>query len=510
MSLEASRQLVERLLSPNAYPHPVRGVELKETHISWVILTGDYAYKVKKPVALDFLDFSTLERRRFFCEEELRLNQKFAPEIYLDVVPIHGPHDSPRMGGGGDAPIEYAVRLKQFAKGTELRDRLERDTVSEAAMQAFGQRLADLHAAAATSREFGSAEQTRATLMRNVEELGRTLTRRHAEAERLSKWLDDRSRRLAPLMDSRRDAGKIRECHGDLHAGNVVLLKDAWAPFDCIEFDPALRFIDVLNDASFLMMDLIARDHAPLAYAFINGWLESSGDYDAAPLLGMFETHRALVRAKVAAIDKNDGEVDRYLGAATRICGERQPTLIVTCGLSGSGKTWLSTRVMTAFGALRVRSDVERKRMAGLRANESSRSLQGQNIYTLEFNDRVYRRLIEIARTTLASGENVIIDAASLKRVERESFVALASELRLPVSIIRCTAPLDVLRKRLTDRQAVGKDASEADVEVLERQIDRWESFTERERPHVFEIDTSTPDPVLRAVEALREARSPA
>lgn len=505
MSLEASRRLVESLRRPEAYAHPVGAVELKETHISWVLLTGDFVYKIKKPVKLDFLDFSTLERRRFFCEEELRLNRRFAPDLYLDVVPIRGTHDAPHVGANGGAPIEYAVRLKQFESGSELRDRLAHEAVEESSMHEFGQRLAELHASAPSTRDFGSPAQTRETLIRNVSELARSVGGKSSEIDALSSWLDARIRELTPLMESRFRDGRIRECHGDLHAGNVVFHDGQWLPFDCIEFDPALRCIDPISDATFLAMDLQARGHLPLAYAFLNGWLEGGGDYDALPLLRLFEAHRALVRAKVAALEKNESEMRRYLSTASALSKPRNPILIVTCGLSGSGKTWLSTRLMTALGALRIRSDVERKRMAGLKALESSRSLS-ESIYTLEFNDRVYRRLLEGARRALTSSEHIIVDAASLKRIERESFIALASELGVPVRIVHCTAPPDVLKSRLRQRQAVGKDASEADVAVLERQFANWESFSERERPHVVEIDTSTPDPAGRAIAQLREA----
>ncbi|MET0657218.1 MAG: AAA family ATPase [Steroidobacteraceae bacterium] len=468
--------LITALQAPDCYAHPVNTIEVRETHISWVILTGQMAYKIKKPVRLGFLDFSTLESRRHYCEEELRLNRRFAPDLYLAVVPISGTPAAPRVNGKGK-PIEFAVQLRQFDPREELAALGASDRVDAAALHRFGSCLARIHASSA-AHTIGSQAWT--SVQRNLQEL------QEVPAE-LPQWLAAEHARLQPLLDRRGAAGRIRECHGDLHAGNVVRWHGELLAFDCIEFNPDLRHIDVADDVAFLMMDLIARERRDLAYAFANGWLETGGDYEAALVWRWFRVHRALVRTKVERLEGHADEAARYLGMAQTELTATAARLIVMCGMSGSGKTWLSTQLLQALGAVRVRSDVERKRLAGLQAHESSRSSAGGGIYTLEFNDRVYAHLLNCARTVLLGKEHAIVDAAFLRRHERASFIALARELGVSLTIVHCHAPAAELRSRLLTRRG---DASEATVEVLERQRGYWEPFDEAERGCVVEVNT--------------------
>lgn len=480
--------MIEALHGARCYPHTVGVIDVRQTHVSWVVLTGEFAYKIKKPVKLKFLDFSSLPLRRHYCELELKLNRRFAPELYLDVVAIRGSVQSPTIdecstGSSAEEPIEYAVKLRQFDAGCELTHLLENNAASDAELAALGRHLARVHAAAPRCDEFGSADQSAriaADNMREIEELAS----QHVETTRIRAWLKETFERLHEVLQKRQNEGRVRECHGDLHAGNIVSWQGRLLPFDCLEFDAKLRCIDVVNDVAFLAMDLAARGHSRLTYVFVNAWLEECGDYEGVKVLRVFQVHRAMVRAKVALLEKKEALTRNYLRVAQRLCAPAQPLLLITCGLSGSGKTWLSTRLLAELGAIRIRSDVERKRLAGLKADESS-SAAGLDIYTADYHERVYARLLQCARIALEAGETVIVDAAFLKRAERAMFTDLGRELAVPMKILHCVAGDTELRRRLRHRSAEGKDASEADVAIMEQQIRWWEPFSDEEKPYV-------------------------
>jgi uncharacterized protein len=495
-------QLIASLQQRSCYPHPVQRIEVRETHISWVILTGEFAYKIKKPVRLSFLDFSTLELRKRYCDEELRLNRRFAPALYLEVVAITGSPSTPQIDGDGPA-IEYAVKLRQFDPEQELSALLNHAAVDGHELAVFGARLAQIHASSPAYPAAGAAAHAWRLVYTNFQEFQAQASSQDDESNLLVRWLATEHARIAPVLEARGLAARVRECHGDLHAGNVVRLEGALAAFDCLEFAAELRRLDVADDLSFLVMDLTVRGHATLAYAFLSGWLEENGDYAAVELLAFFCVHRALVRAKVAMLSGDDHAARSYRTFARAALEPQRPQLIVMCGLSGSGKTWLSTRLIEALRAVRIRSDVERKRLAGLRAHESSAAASNGGIYTQAFNDRVYERMLEAAAMILRAGEHAIIDAAFLKRSERRRFIALAAQLQIPVTIVHCMAPEAELRSRLIQREASGNDASEAGVELLSNQVGYWESFADDECEVVLEVRTDQAASVAAAVAVL-------
>jgi aminoglycoside phosphotransferase family enzyme/predicted kinase len=481
--------LIKTLLQPSRYPHKVSGIRLCETHISWVILTGEYAYKIKKPVKLSFLDFSTLELRKHFCEEELRLNRRFAPGIYLGVVPICGSVEEPVVDGAGPA-IEYAVKLKQFLRKDELTHLIANQKLDGDMFARFGRTLAQTHATLPRVTDISPRDFTDSVAL-NIADL-HTLLPNDARIKAIDTAITTMEKDLAQSLAQRYKTTAIRECHGDLHLGNVVRIDGDLTPFDCIEFDPKLRNIDVLNDIAFLQMDIEAQGHRDLAYCLMNAWLVESGDYAGLPLLRYYSAHRALVRAKVSAMQSaKAATIDLYLAEAKRQLGPRSPRLIITCGLSGSGKTWLSYQLATAVPAIHVRSDVERKRLAGLSALASSRSQPGAGIYTADFNTQTYARLLHCARSALLGGENVIVDAAFLRADERAAFMKLASEVRASFSIVYCTAPEAILKERIQRRQRSATDASEATVEVLAQQSGYFEPLSANEKECSIEVNTS-------------------
>jgi uncharacterized protein len=513
--------LADRLLAPEAYPHAVvTPIRVVETHISLVLLTGANAYKIKKPVRLSFLDYSTLAKRRACCEEELRLNRRYAPDLYLGVSAIGGPATAPRVDGGGE-PIEYAVRMRQFDRHDELGELLATRGVDAAELAALGEHVARFHASAApvvATSPFGTASALRKVILDNFASLRRLpeAVQWQETVRALERWVELTHARLATLIDSRRDSGLVRECHGDLHCGNVVRWAGALTPFDGIEFDPALRFIDVTNDIAFLTMDLAMHDRPDLRRAVLQAWTQALGDFGGLPLLPYFETYRALVRAKVAALralqeqagsehrSLDCGTAARYLAWAIGRARQSPPCLILTCGLSGSGKTSVARAVATPLLALHVRSDVERKRLAGLGPLDDSRSPPDGGIYTRDFTERTYARLKDCATSALLGGESVIVDAAFLRRHERRDMIGLAKGMTVPVGILHCVAPLDVLRERLAGRSRSGGDASEAGVAILARQPGYWEEFDDDERAKVVAVDTTAPDAAAGALDGLR------
>jgi uncharacterized protein len=475
-------QIIAGLAQPAAYPHPAERFAHIETHASHVFLVGDLAYKLKKPVNLGFLDFATLERRRFFCEEELRLNRRLAPDTYLAVVPITGTPAAPRMGGEGEA-LEYAVKMRRFPQNALLsRRRVTPDTVDRIA-----DRMAAFHEVipvAAPDSGYGRPQSVLAPMLENLAVLAKGATG-VLEAPRLvalEAWTCARFPALTGLIEHRRLCGRVRECHGDLHRGNIAEVSGQLIIFDGIEFDPALRWIDTLNEIAFLAMDLAQGGAPDLARRFLNRYLERNGDYDGVALLDLYRVYRATVRAKVTAIrltqpglEANEvlhyrRELTRYLALAEEYTSDHPRRLILTHGRSGSGKTHLSVILRERLRVIHIRSDVERKRLFGLPPEARAAAATDTGIYTPEATARTYTRLLDLARSILAGGWGVLVDATFLRHSQRAPFLALAGELGVPCSVLSLQAPESVLRARVAKRIAEGCDASDADVTILDAQ----------------------------------------
>ncbi len=442
------------------------GAELIETHLSWVLLHGKHAWKIKKPVYFAFIDTTALPTRQHFCEEELRLNRRLAPSLYLGVVPITGTPEAPVLNGPGQ-PLEYAVQMRRFAQEALISHQLEAATLSSATVDQLAALLADFHARAERAdpaSDFASPERRRAAALAALE--GARPAARAAEQAQLHNWLETEAAALAPFWAQRQQGGFVRECHGDLHLDNLLSLDGGVAAFDGIEFDPALRWIDVHDDIAFAVMDFDARGRRDLAFRLLNQWLDHSGDHAALPALRFSVVYRALVRAQVAQLRGAAGHTAarRYLQTALAWTQPRQRQLFITHGLPGSGKTFESQRLLERESVIRLRSDVERKRLFGLRMLASS-SARGLNLYTPETTARTYAELFKTARLALQAGWPVILDAAFLKRCQRQQAQALADELDAPFFILDCKAPPQVLRQRLLARQ---NDASEANAALLE------------------------------------------
>lgn len=456
------------------------GAEVIATHISWVLLAGEHAWKIKKPVRLPFVDYGSLAARRHCCEEEVRLNRRLAPSLYLGVSRITGSAQAPCIDGAGEA-IEYAVRMRRFAAGALFSEQLAAGTLAPSQVDALAALLGDFHEqapAAAPDSGYGSPEGRGRVALAALEGAGAVAT--PAESARLRPWLAEQADTLSAPWRGRLRSGRVREGHGDLHLDNVVSLGGEVAAFDGIEFDPALRWIDVVDDLAFAVMDFAARGRRDFAFRLLNGWLDRTGDHDGVPALRFAAVYRALVRAQVEHL-RGPARADaarRYMDAALSWTQPPAPALTITHGLPGSGKTFESQRLLERTGAIRIRSDVERKRLFGLAMLEDSRA-HGLDLYTAEATRRTYAQLEARARALLAAGWPVILDAAYLRRDERAAARALAGELRVPLAILDCQAPPGVLRERLLARRG---DASEAGVAVLERLEPLAEPLTPEEQ----------------------------
>lgn len=503
---DARRQhrLLEALMDPKVYPHPGDAVQRIETHISTVLLVGDHAYKIKKPVDLGFLDFSSLQKRRFYCDEELRLNRRLAPDIYLDVVAFTGSEAEPQFNGPGDA-FEYAVHMRRFDVGQTLDHLQARGELDLALMDALASRLSDFHDTAMRvpeNEEPGRPDAVLRPMLDNFDHISPMIEcpDRQAQLKCLHAWTLERFAILEDLLASRRRDGFVRECHGDLHLGNIALIDGQPVPFDGIEFNPHMRWIDVISEVAFLTMDLHARGSHAHAWRFLNAWVEHSGDHFGLRLLDFYQVYRAMVRAKVSCIRMNqDGLSDeereqleieghRYLDLAERFTRPGRPALFINHGFSGSGKTTFSEAILENIGAIRIRSDIERKRLSGLSARQRGHAAPGEGLYTQDRTELTYAHLAELSRRLLQDGFIVIVDATFLQATQRRRFADLARELALPFVILDFVASHQTLRERLMARNRDGRDASDADLEVLEHQI-REHAALQDDEP-VIRIDT--------------------
>jgi len=499
--------LIRALADPRLYGEGVSEVRCVETHISWVFLTGRYAYKIKKPVKLPFLDFSSLEQRRHFCEEELRLNRRLAAELYVAVVPIGGSAQAPAIGA--QPAIEYAVKMRQFPDDARLDRRLRAGKLDEAPLVDFANRLAEFHHALPVLPNAIPPHRQAAAVVRavldNLADLGALVTDADlaARLEKVRSWTDRQCIALEPVIARRLGERAHKECHGDLHLENLLCMDGKIVAFDALEFDLRLREIDVISEASFPTMDLLAHGRRDLAFAFIARYLEAGGDYQGIEVLRFYLVYRAMIRAKVRAIKAAQTqalEADRhelipYFDVATELLAPRRPLLAITHGLSGSGKTHITDTLIGLIPALRVRSDLERKRLHGLQVDEESGSPIGGGLYAPDASAQTYGRLREVAESALRNHFDIIVDATFLRRDERRVFQRLAGEHGARFAIIDCVAAPSVLRERIEKRAAEGRQASEASRQVLDYQLAQQVPLATEEHAATMTVDTeSAPD----------------
>ncbi|GEM_PF-30307 len=476
-----------------------------ETHISWVLVAGRYAYKFKKPVCFDFVDFSTLASRHHYCLEELRLNRRLAPELYLAVVAVGGTVDHPVLDSDGEA-IDYAVKMRAFPQEAIWTERIRAGTIVAAEADLLARKLARFHATAAVApaaSDWGSSAAVGRLGEDDLRVIGSLLPSAQAGAQwrRISALLARRFKEVLHLLDARKALGSIRECHGDLHSANIVTIGGDVTAFDCIEFNDRLRWIDVLDDIAFLCMDLRYRERPDLAARCLNAYLEETGDYPGLPALRYYETARALVRCKVALLraaqmpgmrdaEQWQAQAASYLRFALAMEQPASPSvLMITHGFSGSGKSTFAQSLVDEFGAIRLRSDVERKRLHGLDPHAGAAAALQAGVYAPDASASVYARLWTLAASVIAAGRPVVVDAAFLKRAQRDQFLQLAKQAGVPFLILDVYASPATLRDRVVARACRHQDPSDAGLAVLDYQLATHEALGADERGYAMALD---------------------
>ncbi|WP_009631014.1 AAA family ATPase [Synechocystis sp. PCC 7509] len=495
--------LIEQMLQPGFYPHPViEPVTLIQTHVSYVFLTGDYAYKVKKPVNFGFLDYSTLAKREHFCHQELEMNKRGAPELYLEVLPVTQAVDKFSLGGSGEA-VEYVLKMCQFPQSALLSEMFELGTLNDSHMEELGRVVANYHEQAQSSdriRSFGEVAQVRQAIDENYEQTKKYIGNPQTQAQyaETKKYTDNFFTGRSQLFSSRIENNKIRECHGDLHLRNICLWHDKILLFDCIEFNEPFRFVDVMYDVAFTVMDLQARQRSDFGNAFLNTYAEQTGDWEGLQVLPLYLSRQAYVRAKVTSFLLDDPGIPEaakveaaktasgYYKLAWEYTKPRKGKLILMSGLSGSGKSTTAKLLARKLDAIHLRSDAVRKHLGNIPLSERG----GDALYTPEMTQKTYDRLLQLGVMLAHQGFTVILDAKYDRTALRTNAIDLADFQQLPLQIIHCTAPMEVLRDRLAARQG---DIADATVDLLESQIALAEAFTVVEQPFVQTLDTTKP-----------------
>ena len=498
--------LIEGLQNQALYEHPIDQFEVIETHISWVLLTGEYVYKIKKPVDFGFLDFSTLEKRHFYCEEELRLNRRLAPQLYLEVVTINGCEAEPELNGQGPV-IEYAVKMRQFPQSSQLDHMLEQVGLDTAIMDKLADKVARFHLTNRTVDQdsvYGDIDHIQQPVLENFAQV-RSCIQDPVMSQRLDKleqWSQQQLAVLTPVIESRKAQGYIRECHGDMHLRNIALWQGEIVLFDCIEFNENFYWIDVMSEVAFLVMDLEDRQQAHLAQHFLNHYLEITGDYTGLRVFLFYKVYRAMVRVKVAALrcaqEESASEVfkqtwlelEQYISLAEEYTRPRSPCLIINFGLSGSGKSVGARMLAEKLPAIQLRSDVERKRLFKVAINDEVDATKEIMLYSSQATQQTYSHLVDVARCLLKAGYSVIIDATNLKQWQRQLFIELASSMRVKHFIVAYHANESILKQRIVERAQRNDDVSDATPKVLHNQLQNYEPLTDEERFITIEIDT--------------------
>ncbi|MBI5562316.1 MAG: AAA family ATPase [Deltaproteobacteria bacterium] len=489
--------LIASLLEPGAYPERTAEVRLVQTHISYVFMVADTVYKIKKPVDFGFLDFTTLALRRHFCEEEVRLNRRLAPDAYLGVVPITVEQGRAVVGGRGE-PVEYAVRMRRIPDDDLLLSAIRRGAATPETIRRVAERIAAFHKTAASDghiSECGSIEVIRINASENFAQtagfIGRLISPDGYAG--IKAYAEGFLKENAPLFSRRVEGGFIRDCHGDIHTEHIAIT-DGIEIIDCVEFNERFRFSDMISDAAFLSMDLDYLGRHDLGRVFEEAYLLATDDREGAPLVGFYKCYRAYVRAKVAGLKSMEeevgGEERRAAGidamrhfrlASLYAHGGYRPLLVIICGLPGAGKTTLAKAVSEAAGMPVVSSDLVRKGLAGIRPDEDRGFGYGQGIYTEEWTAKTYQTIVEQAKAYLRQGRPVIMDASFARRRYLDAALGAAAVAGADACVIECRASDETVMRNMA-RRKTGTSVSDAGYEVYLRHKSGFEAITE---PHI-------------------------
>ncbi|MCX7816240.1 MAG: AAA family ATPase [Syntrophales bacterium] len=501
-------RIITAMSNPAFYPHNPESVDVVQTHISFIFLAGDEVYKVKKPVDFGFLDFTTLEKRRFFCEEELRLNRRLAPSVYLDVVPVTEQGGSLSLSGAGQV-VEYALRMRRLPEERMLKKLLNREDFDPSVMDVIAEKLASFHRDAATGEQvnvYGSLD----TIRRNHEEnfyqteKYRDITIPSITFRFIKCYAYSFMEEKKELFEKRVRDGRIREGHGDLHLEHIIVADEEVVIFDCIEFNERFRCADVVADVAFLAMDLDYNGYPSFGDRFVKAYVNASGDGELNTLLDFYKCYYAYVRGKVVSFKLDDPHVDdrekerdlevaqRYFDLAYTYAARMDvPVLVVMAGLMGTGKSVLAERIGKRIGAEVIRSDVLRKEMFSIPLTEHRLDPFGEGLYTEDISKRVYARALERALSTLSRGKSVIIDASYKRAEERKKVSKAAETMGVKCFVVECLCPEETVKSRLESRMRTSSDASDGRWEIFEAQKKDFEPVREFPSSLHIRVDTS-------------------
>ena len=502
MTSEAQESLLAAMLQPEFYPKPPAEVTHKETHISHLFFAGELVYKVKKPVRYSFLDYSTLGKRRYFLQEELRLNRRLAPSVYIGVLPITFDDLGWRLGGWAE-PAEYTLVMRRLPEKRMLPFLLETGQVTPAMMRELAEFLAEFH---------GAADRVTAIEAERYPEIVEKQWRENlADLEPyVGKLIDSESYRAVEkfgldfigqhteLLQRRAAEGWIRDVHGDLHTEHICFAPEGIQIFDCLEFKPLFRRCDLAAEIAFLAMDVEVRGGGGLVAPFLTRYGELVDDNELMQLLPFWKCQRALVRGKVYALRGPDGFASavKYLRYATRMTwAPLQPFLIMICGSTGSGKSTLARELSERTSMAVINSDVIRKAIAGQSGRQSF--AYGEGIYSATMTEKTYKKMARAAEQLIAQGKGAILDASFVRRAQRENFVRLAGKHKIPLLLIHCSASERTTQERLARRQAQGQDVSDGRWEIYIQQKDSFEAIGEITPNARLELITDAPADIL-------------
>jgi aminoglycoside phosphotransferase family enzyme/predicted kinase len=525
-----TEQLIEQLTRPSAYPHPVDGdIVVHQTHISVVFLAGEYAYKFKKPVDLGFLNYSTLEKRKHFCEREVELNRRLAPKVYLNTVPVtmSGASGGDLSVFGGEDPVEgepvaWAVKMKRLPDEATLEARLGRDEVTAAQIESLARHIASFHARAKRGAEVSQfarfeavAKNARDNFQQSTDHVGATV--HQAVFDRLIALNDDKLEGLRELIERRASADVACDTHGDLRLDHVYWLDGEFVIVDCIEFNDAFRFADPVSDIAFLAMDLEFDDRRDLARALVAEYLEAADDRQGAELVAFYIAYRAAVRAKVEGIKATETEVGpeareqatqkaraHWLLALGRLeAPGRRPAMVLVGGLPGTGKSTLARALAERANFEVIDTDVVRKELAGIAPHNSGTAEYGEGIYTREWSERTYKECLRRAEALLFEGKRVIVDASLSSEARRQMFLGRGRGHGVRTLFLECETSAETAKRRLAGRRG---DVSDADWDVYRNMVEAWDEpseATDRAR-RVVSAEGEVEAVVERALEELR------
>ncbi len=493
--------LVDELQKPEFYSHSVQlPIQVIQTHISWVFLTGDYAYKLKKTVDFGFLDFSTLEKRKYFLNQELEMNRLLAPDIYLEVLPIALSGDHLVLNGSGQ-PIEYVLKMRQFPQESIFINLFKQGKLTANNLRELAKVVAEFHGKTRTDEyviSFGSIDKIKESIDENYQitkpyiGIVQTLKKYQETQQFTDLFLIEKK----GIFESRKNQGKIKECHGDLHLKNICLWKNKIQLFDRIEFNEEFRFVDVMYDIAFTVMDLDVRGRKDLSNIFLNSYLEQTGDWEGLQVLPLYLSRQAYVRAKVTSMLLDDPNISSeekqeasqtardYYHLAWEYTKQSSGCMILMSGLSGSGKTTVAQYLAPKINAIHIRSDAVRKHLAQISLTETG----SENLYTPQMNEKTYNYLLDLGIMLSIEGFQVILDAKFDRLYWREKALTIGKNHQLPVYIIHCQAPLEILSDRLSERQG---DISDATPNLLQQQQETADPLTDTEQTYVKTLDTT-------------------